>query len=143
MPVICHIFYFISKNFFLLLGLITTYNIPLPPMYHGFPISLVLLGAVLVCHLLLIVREYHGVNLIFVVELIGFVMFVSLSDCADKVHLGEKIAWALLVWFVLSYLGMFGLMRYFKSSALWLPWSLKLHAISWRNSNWSMCLYSM
>ena len=66
-------------------------------MYHGFPISLVLLGAVLVCPLILIVREYHGLNLIFVVELIGFIMFGSLSDYADKVHLGEKIAWALLV----------------------------------------------
>ena len=53
----------------------------------------------LVCPLLLllIIQEYYGVNLIFVAELIGSIMFADLSDPVAMVDLGEKIYLVLLV----------------------------------------------
>ena len=78
----------ISLNYLLLLGVIT---ISPPPLWNSLTNNLVVLGSTLDCPLQMIVWKYYGVNLIFVVELVGSVMFGDLGDNADMVHLGEKI----------------------------------------------------
>ena len=68
-------------------------------MEHSLTYKLVVLGSALVCSLLMTVYECYGVNLAFVLSLIGFIMFGDLSDHVDMVHLSKEI----MVWFVILF----------------------------------------